>query len=448
MCGQFRAPATALVRSTRAVASRRGRAWDEQAIRDQLTEFLRGKDVWPTCGEFAAGGAKGLREAITRINGAAWWAREMKVPEGDRRPGGVRRWTDARIRATLKELLGHRSTWPTQREFDEAGLHGLREALRHYGGPERWSRELGVTWTPRAASRSRRPSRETDTRATTPARDWPKWNGRTIARELRMFLAGREEWPRHREFVASGRKGLYHAVLKHGGSRLWAKRMGVAWVERHPGTAPPWTEDRVRERLAVFLRGRTDWPAAAEFTAAGQARLLKAARKFGGVEHWTKEFDLRPRTRSTNSQTRARRRRAGARSNRRATVGSDRVYWDDAQIEAAIAPLIEDLGRWPTKSEFRRAGLGKALAAVYGHGGSVAWQQRFGVTARESSHRVPDRRRWNAKLVEAELREFCQGRNTWPTYAEFQASGHRGLYQAANRYGGIGHWQSRIALQP
>lgn len=41
--------------------------WDETAIRDALGDFLQGWERWPTAEEFAAGGAKGLREAITAV---------------------------------------------------------------------------------------------------------------------------------------------------------------------------------------------------------------------------------------------------------------------------------------------------------------------------------------------------------------------------------------------
>jgi hypothetical protein len=394
---------------------------------------LRGWEVWPTCEEFAIGGAKGLRDAVTRIRGPKWWAAELNLPGGERPPGGVRRWTDEVIRATLAEFFGRRSTWPTNREFDQAGLHGLREALRHYGGPVCWSTEMGVNWTPRAPSSRPRPRRIKSKRPAEPAREWPKWNDRTIAAELSTFLAGRVQWPRHAEFVESGRKGLYQAVLTHGGTHAWAERMGVQWVQRHGGTIPPWTVERVRERLTVFLDRRTVWPSPAEFAQAGERGLLAAARRLEGVDYWTNAFGLQPLPRSAGQRSRPRRQ---ARS------------WDDARISAALGPLITELGRWPTKGEFRRAGLSKALGAVYAHGGSSLWQRRFGVIPRRLNGPVPDRRRWNAESVEAALRDFCQARATWPTCAEFQASGNQGLYRAAARYGGIHYWQARVALAP
>jgi hypothetical protein len=249
---------------------RRGRAWDEDSIRDALGEFLEGWKVWPTCSQFAAGGAKGLREAITRIKGPQWWAMEMNLPGGERERGGVRRWTDDAIRAMLAEFLGGRSGWPTTREFKDAGLGGLHEALRHRGRPRRWSAEMKVSWVPpRALPRSDR----SKPRSVPPSkREWPRWNEHTIASQLADFLSGRGEWPRYAEFVEAGRQGLYHAVRTHGGARTWAQRMGAKWVER-PGGRPPWSERRIREELTAFLAGRAAWPRPVDFVAAGQSGL-------------------------------------------------------------------------------------------------------------------------------------------------------------------------------
>lgn len=397
-------------------------------MRTALNEFLEGWTVWPTCDEFARGGGKGLREAVGRIHGPAWWAREMGLPGGNRSRGGVRTWTDDRIRATLAEFFQDRSTWPTAREFDDAGLHALREALRHYAGPARWSAEMGVAWTP-SAPRARKDRRRTDAVSPDVVREWPKWNARTIEAALAEFLAGRDEWPRHAEFVDAGRKGLYHAVLKHGGTRVWAERMGVAWVSRRGGTPPRWTEERVRERLTPVLADRNSWPLPAEFAALGATDLLNAARRLGGVKHWAMEFGLKPPPNIAEG---------GAGARRTGPI------WDDGRIAREIEPLIRELGRWPTKSEFRRAGLGKALAAVYSHGGSGCWQRRFGVAPREPTGPVPSRQRWTAELVEAELRRFCGDRRGWPAYAEFRAAGRTDLYHAAARHGGIRFWQIHL----
>jgi hypothetical protein len=125
-----------------------------------------------------------------------------------------------------------------------------------------------------------------------------------------------------------------------------------------------------------------------------------------------------------------------------------KATWNDAAIAEAIGPLIDELGRWPTKGEFARAGLSKALAAVYGHGGSRRWQERFAVVPSHPRTAGPNRRYWSIERVEAGLRELCRGRSTWPRYVDFQSAGSPGLYAAACRHGGVQYWQNRLGLMP
>jgi hypothetical protein len=158
-------------------------------------------------------------------------------------------------------------------------------------------------------------------------------------------------------------------------------------------------------------------------------RAFRAVRRSGGVTFWAGEMGVQLSA------------PAPATAPRRST-------WNDARIAEAIGPLIDELGRWPTKSEFARAGLSKALAAVYGHGGSRRWQQRFAVVPSHPRRAGPDRRYWNIELVEAGLRELCRGRSTWPRYVEFQSAGWPGLYAAACRHGGVRYWQNRLGLMP
>jgi len=280
----------------RQISSRRGRAWDEQAIREALIDFLVGREQWPTYDEFDRDGAKGLRDAVGRIHGVEWWAREMGLPGGARRRGGVRRWNDETITAALATFIADRRIWPSCREFDAAGLRYLRNVLPEHGGVERWAARMGVELPderrPSPGTARALPNRRRRKPPPNP-RKWPLWNEQRIESELQGFLAGREEWPLHREFVAAGHKQLYHAVLRRGGTHLWAARMGVQWLKRQ--TPPPWSEERVRRELSAFLNDRGDWPTGDEFQRAGKENLLRAARRFGGRARWEGEFGLAAR---------------------------------------------------------------------------------------------------------------------------------------------------------
>jgi hypothetical protein len=252
------------------------------------------------------------------------------------------------------------------------------------------------------------------------------WTDEEIHAELRRFLAGRRVWPSYAEFVAGDRRALREAITRHDGARTWAARVGVDWVERRPGYAPRWTVERVRAELKPFLASRASWPSRAEFEAAGLKTLREAINRLGGVEVWAANFGLpRPDQRS----------------------GSHRV-WDDEKLQQAIAPLVKRLGRWPTKGEFRREGLASALTAVYSYGGVQIWSERLGVALGSRKWPVPERRFWTDERIERELRTYCRGRSSWPTWREFVRDGNAKLYRAASLNGGVARWQKQLGLRP
>ena len=253
-----------------------------------------------------------------------------------------------------------------------------------------------------------------------------RWDDSTIEMELRRFLRNQHEWPSYADFVAGGRRGLRDAVTRRHGARYWARRLELQWIERPPGYPPRWTEECVNAELEAFLSGREVWPSRREFESAGLKPVRDAVTRLGGVERWAARFGL-------------------ARPNH--SAGSTRI-WDDRRLELAIGPLVRRLERWPTKGEFRRAGLASAQAALYRHGGAERWRQRFGVVSAPSRGAVPDRRRWTDQRLEHELRAYCANRTDWPGAREFARDGKASLYKAASLYGGVRYWQQRLLLTP
>lgn len=53
------------------------------------------------------------------------------------------------------------------------------------------------------------------------------WTPERIEEGLRLFTAGREDWPKVREFDAAGQRALYLAVTRNGGVNHWAQRLGL-----------------------------------------------------------------------------------------------------------------------------------------------------------------------------------------------------------------------------
>jgi hypothetical protein len=250
-----------------------------------------------------------------------------------------------------------------------------------------------------------------------------RWSEERVAEELQEFLGGRSEWPSYRDFQRQGKKALRDAVTRLGGARLWAGRLGVAYVERSPGYAPIWTEDRIEADLSRFLEGRRVWPSRVEFERAGFKTLRDAIGRTGGPPRWAAEFGL-PR-----------------RDERR---GSRRV-WTDERIEAELRDLVSDTEHWPSTRVFRDAGKEPLLAAVCAHGGAQKWSRRLEL--RRPGHRRPARERvWTDERVFMELKQFCDGRESWPLFREFESAGKGRLYRAASRHGGVGRWKLRLGL--
>ena len=265
---------------------------------------------------------------------------------------------------------------------------------------------------PRTASSTRRLTRR-DRRA----------EGERIRQELSEFLDGSREWPSYREFQRAGRKGLRDRITKHGGARLWARRMGVRYLERRPGYPSIWTDERIRHELRAFLRGRDLWPSRHEFEHAGRKLLRDAVQRTGGPERWAGEFEL-PR--------------------RDERSGSRRV-WTDDRIEAELRDFLRNRPEWPSRHEFLAGGRSRLLGAVYNRGGPNRWARRLGVRRTERSG-APPRWVWPEERIRSELIDFCAGREQWPRYREFVAADKDRLYKAASLRGGIDHWIEELGL--
>jgi len=199
--------------------------------------------------------------------------------------------------------------------------------------------------------------------------------------------------------------------------------MGVRYVERRPGYAPIWTEERIHSELQDYLNGREQWPSREEFERDGRKRLRDAVNRAGGPDRWAAEFAL-------------------PRPNR---LSGTRRGWTPEAVEAELTRLIGDRAQWPSRSQFRTAGLAGMLTSIYEHEGPEYWAERMGVERRPAGPRRRDGLWTEARILD-ELERFCAGRELWPTEREFATAGKRALYAAASRKGGIPYWARRLGL--
>lgn len=160
------------------------------------------------------------------------------------------------------------------------------------------------------------------------------------------------------EFFAADQRRLYNHIMLQGGGPVWAARVGLPFPQGRRSELLLWTEERVADELAVFLKGRAVWPKGDEFKRAGRDGLRKAIVRFGGMQRWAAEFELPM-----------------------ANFRGPHLRWTEPEIERAIGQLIDDLGqdRWPRRREFSRAGLDGCYAAMWRTGGAAEWAPRLGV---------------------------------------------------------------------
>jgi hypothetical protein len=115
-------------------------------------------------------------------------------------------WHDLRkLEAELRAFTAHRSTFPTRREFDEAGRADLRCAVARYGGVPHWSARLGLQLS--ARQRSREPYSTGD-----------------AVQEARLIVEAMGYLPGARKLRAMRRQRLASAVQAEGGARRFTER--------------------------------------------------------------------------------------------------------------------------------------------------------------------------------------------------------------------------------
>jgi hypothetical protein len=210
--------------------------------------------------------------------------------------------------------------------------------VERHGGQRRWSRLLDV---PYFAPRS----------------EVGAWPDERIRTELRRYLHGRPVWPSVKQFAADGHGALRRAVNWTGGQTHWAREMGV---ELAPRRAPHtrWTEARIKADLARFVKGGTEWPPRREFYAAGLGGLYCAIRSRHTREALAAELDLR--------------------------LPQGRVYgrkrWTDEAIRHSLDEMLQGRDSWPTRDEFREAGVGTLHRLLTETGTRDEWAHRYGLS--------------------------------------------------------------------
>jgi hypothetical protein len=310
--------------------------WDDDSIRIALTKLCASRTSWPPQAEFEEAGLLGLYGSLSKRDELDRWAEEM----GFVRPPRVD-WNDETIRAALIEFCAGRKTWPTVREFVEAGLVGLYGAISERSELDRWAEEMGF---------GRR-------------RHGAAWDNESVRVALVELCAGKDSFPTHPEFAAAGLTGLHTAIRDRGEFDRWAEEMGFGWRRR----GASWDEDSIRAVLTEFCAGKGSFPTQRMFGAVGLTGLYCVIERRGELDRWAEEMGYG-------------RRRRGA-------------SWDEDSIRAAMTEFCAGRDWFPSPREFKAAGLTGLYDTMYRRGELDRWAQEMGL---EKQHR-----RWRAQSAMA-----------------------------------------------
>jgi hypothetical protein len=252
-------------------------------------------------------------------------------------------WTDDRIRRELRRFLTGRTDWPTYRDFQRAGLKSLRDNVTRRGGVRRWADEMGVTYV------EHRPGYA------------PIWTEERVRRDLRAYLAGRDEWPSRTQFENDGLTALRNAVNRTGGVDRWAREFGLRRRNRCSGIRRAWTEELIEIELRKLIGNGKTWPSTQEFERAGLYSMLTSIYRHEGPTYWAKRMGVQQR--------------AGFGKPRR-------TIWTEERIRKELDRFCAKRDLWPTEREFIDAGQRSLYSAASRAGGIPYWADRLGLPRR------------------------------------------------------------------
>lgn len=247
--------------------------------------------------------------------------------------------------------------------------------------------------------------------------------------QLTEFLQDREGWPSHLEFLNAGRGDLLRAMDQLGGRRTWWVRLG----KRPVGGLVDMTVEDVEQVLRHYLNGRADWPSAKELYEARVTNLMTLKHLGLGQGAWRERLGYAEQHRVQGT-------------------------WTTDMIRRELAAFLGDRTDWPTQREFRDTGRKGLLDAIYNYGGATYWADQFGMTPRphgRDDQRIEKPRssrtwrpRWTDERIRTALTELLDGRDSWPTTAEFRALGLGSLLNVIYTQGRADYWAAEFGLEP
>ena len=444
----------------------------EAAIRPVIAELGR----MPTSQELTDRGLSGLLNGIRLHGKLPEVARRLGVPDSTGEfPKG--HWVDlANVKAVLAPIIQELGRMPTQAEVTERKLWSANAAIvRHHGGYRVLAARLGLSMSKDRKERGH----------------WKDFAN--VEKTLAPIIADLGRMPTEQEIKDRRLGAMSLAISKfHGGRAAVEARLGAAsgssrmpnghWLEfanvdvvLRPiasalGRMPTQQElkDRGLSHVADAINRNHDG-----FLAVAKRLGVAATRLVTPMEFWDDfsnvEATLRPvvnelgrmptqqelRDRKLSSVVHAITRHGGPSSvAARLGISTDGVqksggHWKEfAVVETALAPVVKELGRMPSRQELIDRKLGPVVDAITRfHDGLIAVAVRLGLPA-DTERRKKGYWMIFANVDEA-LRPVVAELGRMPTYLEMLDRGLRRAGKAiTSHHGGLPAVATRLGLDP
>ena len=105
-----------------------------------------------------------------------------------------------------------------------------------------------------------------------------------------------------------------------------------------------------------------------------------------------------------------------------------------------LAAFLSGRDHWPTRQEFIDAGQAQLYQQAQRTGGGERWAPEFGLAYAAEPHNPAE------EALRAELAEFLEGFDHWPSFAEFRAASRTTLHRKVVEHGGTKRWAAEFRL--
>ena len=286
--------------------------WTEDNTTSELKIIIDELGDFPTQKELKKMGESGLVNAIS-INGGFNYFRDKMGCERLRKSPGY--WTGENIMSELKLVIEELGHFPSQKKLIKMGKSGLSTAMIRNGGFNYFRDKMGCDIIKKSPG---------------------YWTEENIMSELKMVIDELGHFPINDDLNKMGKSGLSFAISEHGGYNYFREKLGYKILKQSNGY---WTEEITISKLEPIVEELGHFPTHSELRKLSIHGLQSAIFKYGGFNYFREKMGYKP-------------------------IYKPDGYWTEEIIMSELEPIVKELGHFPTHTELNEMGKSKLLSAI------------------------------------------------------------------------------------